>query len=218
MALFGFKREAGTGRGYVNESNPDYEIGTRLSRRQYDKFIEKQGARQKLPGADQIRETERQLEQLRDALARRETALDLRETELKLREQELQLEKDLFRKGRQSAGQRRYNTMLDAFVTNERRKGKTVNKRDARNDPVFKQAMEDIKGKPNKRKNPNIAAENVERRRRALAVVGGGDVFREYYERTYGQIARGTIGSRVASHASNRARGATSRNKARGRR
>lgn len=39
-SAIGFVREAGTGRGYVNVSNPNLPIGTRLARRQYDKLAE----------------------------------------------------------------------------------------------------------------------------------------------------------------------------------
>lgn len=220
MALFGFKREAGTRRNYINESNPDFAVGQRLSRKQYDKYIERRGARTHLPGAEQLRETERLLEQMRANLALRANELDQREASLQLREAELKLEQELFRKGRQNAGQRRFNAMLDAYVSNERRKGRTVSKLKARSEPAFKQVMEDIKGKPNKRRNPNVAAENAIRRRRALDAVGGGATFREFYTGLYGALQEGTIGSRVAVRAHRRATGTTDtskRNRARGR-
>ena len=204
---FGFTRQPGPSRNYVNESNPDFAIGMKLSRRQYDAYIEKLGKRTHLPGAEAIRETERLLEQVRANLVLRENELDRREAELALREAELQLEQQLFRRGRQNAGQRRYNAMLDAYVANERRKGRTVTKRDARSEPRFKQIMSDIKGTPNKRKNPNVAAANKIRRRAALEAVGGQAAFREYYDGLYGSLERGTIGSQVAARASNRSRG-----------
>lgn len=204
---FGFRREAGKGRGYVNEGNADFAPGQRLSRRQYDNYIEGIGKRQHLPGTEAIRATERQLEQLRENLRQREQNLNTREASLKLREQELELEKLLFRTGRTSAGQRRYNAVLDAYVTEQRRQGRKVTKIEARKSDAFKSILNDIKGRPNKRHNPNIAADNKQRRLRALERIGGGAAFREYYERMYGP----TTGTRTL-------RGATKRNSARGRR
>ena len=183
---FGFSRQPGAARGYVNEGNSDFAIGHRLSRRQYDKYVEKLGQRHHQPGAEAIRETEKLLEKMRADLVQRSASLDTREAGLELREKELELERQLFRKGRHSAGQRRYNVMLDAYVANERRKGRTLNKRQAMQEPVFKQAMIDMKGKPNKRHDPNVAARNVVMRRNALERVGGAQVFREYYDSMYG--------------------------------
>jgi hypothetical protein len=183
---FGFSRQPGNARGYVNENNSEYAIGHRLSRRQYDKYVKSIGQRKHLPGVEAIRETEKLLEKMRSDLAQRSADLDTREEALALRERELELEQQLFRKGRHSAGQRRYNVMLDAYVANERRKGRTLNKRQAMQEPVFKQAMIDMKGKPNKRHDPNIAARNVAMRRKALETVGGNQVFREYYDSMYG--------------------------------
>lgn len=183
---FGFARQPGTARGYVNQSNPDFAIGQRLADRQYRKYVESIGQRKHLPGAEAIRQTELLLEKMRADLAQRSASLDTREAELELRERELELEQQLFRKGRHSAGQRRYNVMLDAYVANERRKGRTLNKRQAMQERAFKQAMIDMKGKPNKRHDPNIAARNVAMRRKALETVGGNQVFREYYDSMYG--------------------------------
>lgn len=45
----GFKREKGTGRGYINVDNPLFAPGMRLSRRQYDKFVGALGARTREP-------------------------------------------------------------------------------------------------------------------------------------------------------------------------
>lgn len=214
---FGFAREKGGARGYVNESNPEFAPGQRLSRRQYDKFTEKLGVRQHGSGVDAIAETERQLEALRASLAQRASALDQREASLELRERELALEKELFRKGRQSAGQRRYNAALDAYVSEKRRQGQTINKIQARRDPEFNAIMRDLKGRANPRGSPNIRDANKEKRLRALDALGGGANFREYYSKLYGSMVRGTTGSQVAVRARNRARGLTPRRRARGR-
>lgn len=230
---FGFHRQAGSGRGYVNDANPDFAIGQRLSRRQYDKYIERIGKRTHLPGAEAIRETERLLEQLRANLAQRAAdldaqaaGLDLREEQLALREQELAFEQQLFRKGRQSAGQRRYNALLNAYVGEQRRRGVKINKRQAAASAEFKQIVKDVKGRPNKKNNPNIRDQNRFNRMKALDKIGGSNAFREYYKNlditvaddeggiaygprsaTYKQIASGGIGSRVATRARNRATG-----------
>lgn len=50
---FGYTRERGTGRGYVNAA------GERLSRRQYDKLAEAQGARRHLPAQAPARTAQR---------------------------------------------------------------------------------------------------------------------------------------------------------------
>jgi hypothetical protein len=193
---FGFRRQSGTGRGYVNESSPDFAIGQRLSRRQYDKYIETLGKRTHLPGADAIRETERRLESLREQLLARAADLDTRETALRLRELELEFEQAQFRKARQNAGQRRYNALLDAYVGEQRRRGKRIGKREASQTAEFKQLVADVRGRPNKRGNPNIRDQNRFNRLKALDAVGGGLVFREYYEMLYGR--QGQLG---ASHA-----------------
>jgi hypothetical protein len=209
---FGFTRQAGTGRGYVNVSNPDYAIGDRLARRQYDKYIERLGKRTHLPGAEAIRETERLLEQLRVRLDARESELDAREAAVELAERELALEQALFRKGRQNAGQRRYNALLEAYVSEQRRRGnRSVNKLTAKSSPAFKQLVADVKGRANKRNNPIIRDANRFTRMKALDQLGGSNVFREYYEKLYGSITDGTIGKNVRA----RARGGSARIKQR---
>lgn len=193
---FGFKRQPGTSKGYINESNPDYAIGQRLSRRQYSKYVETIGQRQRSHGADYILETERKLEELRAALAQRAADLDTREEALRVRELELEFERAQFRRARQNAGQRRRAALLDAYVGEQRRRGKRITKREASGSAEFQQLVKDVRGRPNKRGNPNIRDENRFRRLKALDAVGGGLVFREYYEMLYGR--QGQLG---ASHA-----------------
>lgn len=195
---FGFSRAAGTSRGYVADgSNPVFAAGQRLSRRQYDKYVEQIGQRSHLPGAEAIRATERNLEALREALTARQTALDSQAAELAARELAVaEREAQAARRGgflreRQGAGQRRYNLALELYVTREREAGRPVTKRDAAKRAEFKAALADIKGRPNPSRNPNIAADNVAKRRRGFAVLGGADRFKEQYERQYGRVARG---------------------------
>ena len=202
---FGFRREAGTGRGYINE-----ESGERLSRRQYDKHVERLGKRQHLPGAEAILATEHMLEGLRARIAEvseRETDVARRELELDLRARELEFEKQLFRKSRTSAGQRRLNATLEAYVQEQRRRGKKVNKIEARKSQDFKSILEKLKGRPNKGKSASVADENRFNRLKALDQLGGSNMFREYYEKLYGSIASGTIGQNAASYARNRSQG-----------
>jgi hypothetical protein len=189
---FGFRRETGTARGYINA-----ETGDRISRRQYDKFVEKLGKRTHQPGVEAIRDTERLLEKLRDDLTKREFDVSAREAAVSLREQELELEKLLYRRGRTSAGQRRYNTVLEAYVNEKRRQGIKISKIDARKSKDFKSIMTDIKGRANKADNRNIKDENRINRMKALDKLGGSNVFRELYEKMYGQVIAGEVTNRA---------------------
>lgn len=178
---FGFTRAPGTSRNYVNA-----ETGETLSRRQYDKFVDRLGKRNPGLATEAIRDTERMLEQLRDSLNRREAAVAAREELVAERERILQLERQLFRAGRQSAGQRRYNAALEAYVRAQRSRGRRINKLQARAEATFKQALADLKGKPNKKKSPRIADENRFLRQKAMATLGGDVFFRDQYESLYG--------------------------------
>lgn len=188
---FGFQRRPGTSRGYVNTSNTEgpYEIGQTISRRQYDKYVESLGKRTHLPGTAAIRETERHLEELRRALAREEIEADelfeIRGELERLRGQS---------NGPQARGQRRYNAALEAYVRQKRSQGIRIDKRQARSSAEFKTIMGDIKGRPNKRGNPNIRDQNRFLRKRALDKLGGSNIFREQYDSLYGPSDRGEFG------------------------
>lgn len=183
---FGFTREPGTRRNYINA-----ETGERLSRKQYDAFVTRLGKRQPGLATSAIRDTERQLEALRTALNRREAEVAAREELVGERERILALEKQLFRAGRQSSGQRRYNAALEAYLRSQRSRGRRMNKLQARSEPAFKQALSDLKGRPNKKHDPRIADENRYRRQKAMAALGGDTFFRDQYESLYGGRAGG---------------------------
>jgi hypothetical protein len=185
---FGFSRERGTGRGYVADgSNPEFAAGTRLSRRQYDKYTERLGARRHLPGATAIRQTERELEQLRRDLAAEEIeSVEFLDEQRRLLQQRRGIEATSPLLSARGAGQRRYNAALDAYVKQQAHRGRRIGKRAASQSPEFKQILADLKGKPNKRNNPRIADENRFRRRKALDALGGDRYFREQYESLYG--------------------------------
>jgi hypothetical protein len=191
---FGFERKKGSARIYVNVSNPDFEIGQELSRRSYDKYVTSIGRRNPglATGANAIREAERQLEALRRSLDMRAHALDLRERDLARREAEAaaDLERKLFRAERQSAGQRRYRSVLDAWRDEQARHGRQISKRDAARDPGFRQVLADMKGKPNPRGNPNIRLQNEALRERAAKHLGGWRRFKEIYEGMFGPDVR----------------------------
>ena len=202
---FGFRRAPGSSRGYVNEAT-----GERVSRRQYDKHVERLGKRLHMPGADAIAATEHLLEDMRGRLAAisaREAEVSRRELELDLRARELELEKMLFRKGRTSAGQRRYNAVLDAYTQEQRRQGRKLTKTQARTEARFAQIMRDIKGKPNRGKSATIADENRFTRMKALDQLGGSNAFREYYEKMYGTLLSGRSGENARASARNRSQG-----------
>jgi hypothetical protein len=81
--------------------------------------------------------------------------------------------------------------VLESYVREQRRAGRKITKIEARKSPEFKGIMADIKGKPNKKNNPNIRDQNSFRRKRALDRLGGSTVFREQYENLYGPAAGG---------------------------
>lgn len=219
---FGFTRAPGASRGYVNQDNPLFAPGQRLSRRQYDKYIEQIGARTHLPGAQAMRDAERRLEALREALAEQSAALDEREREVTERELAIaEREKEaigagVHRRARQGAGQRRYNLVLDLYTRAQREGGRTLTKRQAAREPAFRTALADIKGKPNPRNNANTRAKNLEGRRRGFAAIGGQDEFKEQYEARYGRVNGRSRNPRHSGTASS-TRGGNSRNRQRGR-
>lgn len=185
---FGFTRERGTGRGYVADgSNPEFAAGERLSRRQYDKYTERLGKRTHLPGTAEIRATERMLEQLARDLEREEIdESEAFQERLELLQRRRAIERTSPRRAAQGAGQRRYNAALDAYVKAQRSAGRPIGKRDASRSPEFKQIMADLKGRPNKSRNPAVADDNRYRRQKALAHLGGDRFFRDQYESLYG--------------------------------
>ena len=207
---FGFRREAGTGRGYVNVDNPLFGIGQRLSRRQYDKFVERLGERTHLPGVQAIAAAEQRLDRLRTELEARASELDERERAILEREAALaqvereQAEAGVARRGRQGAGQRRYNLALDLYVRQQRQSGRTINTRQARSEPAFKAALADIKGQANPKGNPNIRDRNLFLRRRGFRALGGAETFKEEYEARYGRISPASRGYGARARRANR--------------
>jgi hypothetical protein len=195
---FGFEREPGTARGYINRSNPDFAIGKRLSRKRYDRYIDSIGQRRSelKEGSDALREAERVLEGIRARLAdlaareaalrEREADLSEREAVLALREQEAGLARRVGRATAQGRGQRRYNAALSAYVETQRRRGHAINKKQAQASPEFKSIMKRIKGHANTRRNPHIADRNRFDRDMALRELGGDRFFRDQYESLYG--------------------------------
>jgi hypothetical protein len=180
---FGFRREQGVARGYVNVDNPLFAPGQRLSRRQYDKYVEQIGARSFLPGEQALRDAERRLTALRDALAQRSEALDTRERELAERELALaQRERERVETGVQSAVRRkgsirygldRYRGALDLYQRRARDAGRVINKRQAAAEPEFKAIWSDIKGQKNPSRNPNVTKRNQSRRMTGYNALGG---------------------------------------------
>lgn len=202
---FGFRREPGTGRGYVNEAS-----GARISRRQYDKYVESIGRREHLPGVTEaaraMRDAEAAMDRLRRELAARGAALDARERELLAREAavaagEARQRRSVFtRVERQGKGQRRYNTALEAFMSRRKEQGRPVSRREAAKAPEFRAALAEIKGKPNPRGDPTIAAANQARRNAAVEQLGGWREFEEMYRKRHGaRVVRrsGSAGQRM---------------------
>lgn len=189
---FGFKRLPGRARRYVNESNPDLPVGTVLADRQYRKFLERLGARTHLPGVEMLRLAERQLEDLKAALDARSVALDARE--VALAEAEASLASTQAGHARLQHGrtrQRRYNLLLDLYMTEQRRKGVTLTKRQAMHSGEFKNIIATIRKTDKHNKNPNLDLERKFARSAAFALIGGAQSFKEYYEMLYGRVKRG---------------------------
>ena len=200
---FGFNREKGSARGYVNVDNPAFAPGQRLSRRQYDAFVAALGERRSLPPAAQAQATvadiEGRLAGLRAAMDRARTTRTRQRRAAEVAAVEAQAEaarEAVYRRERQGAGQRRYNLMLDLYVTEQRNRGRVLTKREAAREGAFREAVDLAKGRKTRidkrtgQRNPNDVARNIEDRRRGFALVGGADKFREEYERKYGRPAR----------------------------
>lgn len=185
-----------TARGYVNVSNENFPVGFRLSRRQYDKFIEHQGAREGRPRisdlTDTLAETQRQLRDVERELVelRRRLTLESR-AELRAqgragvaRQREMKrLEREttriLEREDRTAKGQRRYHAALTTYREDQMARGRVLTYRQAQRDPAFLNALKLIKEKPTKA--------NEFARRRAFQTLGGSAAFKEVYDRRYGQ-------------------------------
>lgn len=213
---FGFDRERGlTARGYVNVSNPVFAPGQRLSRRQYDKYVEQLGQRSHAPGVGAIRDAERRLEALRETLDQRGAALDAQERELAAREIALAERERAagaragFHKERTNAGLRRYRVLVEMYQDKQRAAGIRMNKTQVAASPEFKALARTIRetdraqSNKAKRRDPNAAAREMERRKRAFDTLGGADKFREDYVERYGRVKqtprRGTgFGARYA--------------------
>lgn len=215
----GFQRERGaTARGYINVSNSDFAPGFRLSRRQYDNYVELLGLRTKKPTiaslTDRIRDTQRQLRDTKAELdrlskelaaeGRAETRGQMLVARRRQREAE-QMEKEttavLEREDKTAKGLRRYHAALQSYVEEQRNRGNMVTARQAANDPAFKEALKLLKGKPNPRGSERIRQANAEGRKRAVAMLGGNAAFKEVYDRRYGQrvtrVHRSGAGDRI---------------------
>lgn len=198
---FGFARERGTGRGYVNTANPEFAIGARLSRRQYDRYVAGLGKRQGLPAlseaAQALVRAERELEALRAALGA-QAVPDI--ASVREAEHAAGRARAVFnRRARTTAGQNRFNVAIRAFRDSEAAHGRALTYAQARADPRFREAVDLLKGKRNPFGDPNIAARNKEGRAWALEMLGGARGFREQYEAMYGARPRGraTRGMRI---------------------
>lgn len=173
---FGFKRLPGSSRRYQN-----IETGEVLSYRQFDKYVKSIGERKYLPPIENLREAARELRNVKNP--DETTAKNLKT-----------IESALNRREKTGAGQRRYNAVLASYVAEQHRQGKPISKRDAKTNTEFKKILDQIKGKPNKRGNPNIAAQNKQARLAAFAQLGGANEFREMYETLYGPRERAEYG------------------------
>jgi hypothetical protein len=177
-----WRRLPGKDRRYINVSDPAYPVGHILSRRQYDKHMEKQGKRKKLSPlnvlswiGDRISDLKHFLtDTFRPAPARERAAQELHSAE--------QSRASAHRRARQRAGQNVYNHALDAYVRREREAGRPTTKRAARSSPEFRQIMREIK--PRKlSKNPNNAARQRQARQAAYGALGGANDFWATYDK-----------------------------------
>lgn len=200
---FGFDRERGSGRGYVNTSNKDFGTGARLSRRQYDKYVERLGARRpreakaelsrKIREASQdIRDAERQLRAIEHRLPHlRDNLTSGREAQaqaaLILAEQRRDIAaSELLGSERSAKGTRRYHAALDAYIDQQKREGVVVSRREAAKSPAFVEIEKLLKGKPNPRGLESISESNKALRDRAFDRLGGVEQFRDSYGKRYG--------------------------------
>lgn len=209
----GFAREPGSGRGYRNVSNPDFITGLRLSRRQYDAYVERIGARNKRASVGELREA---LIDTRNAMRDARARMRLAEREIEATasqaayQQELEQaeaafarsEKMLHARARTDAGGRWYVTYRKAWVEARRAEGERITLRQADADPRFREAWTLAKGRPNPRGDLAIARANKAGRERAYRQIeGASEDFKQLYDKRYGQrpvIVRrsGAAGSR----------------------
>ena len=193
MSLFGFVREPGKARGYVADgSNPDYTAGTRLSRRQFDKYVERLGRRTHLPGVQAIRETDRLMERIRRDLEREQVEeTEAFEEQAALLQRRREIEASSPRLARVGAGTRRYKAAISAWRKQQAAMGHPVSYRQAQQSPEFKRVLADLIGAPNKSGNPARAAEIRRKRSAAIDALGGSEFFRREYTARNGGIAGG---------------------------
>lgn len=213
----GFRREPGTGRGYINVDNPNFAPGVRLSRRAYDKMAESIGARSHRPRLSDLRvrmvDTQTTLRATQTEIARlagelvqspspeaRGRLLAARRRQRQAQQQEAETARLLEREDRTAKGLRRYHAALQSYLEEQRARGRRLSAKEAANDPAFKEALRLLKGKPNPRGSERIRQENAEGRKRAVATLGGSAAFKEVYDRRYGQrvtrVHRSGAGSR----------------------
>lgn len=164
---FGYRPLGDTGRHYQNEATGEIITRTRY-KRIIDNLLAEHVAEETQLGGDAIRETAQHLADLQDILRRRQVAARP-ETQ-----------------GRQSAGLRRRNALLESYYESERLRGSRKSKAELGRSAEFKQIIDDMKGRPNPRHDPNIKDDNRVRRSKALDQVGGDAFFRRQYEKLYG--------------------------------
>lgn len=198
---FGFDRERGvTARGYINVSNPVFAPGQRLSRRQYDKYVEQLGQRSHAPGAAAIRDAERRLEALRDALAARGAALDAQARDLAAREIAL-VERErvsgaraVYQSERSATGLRRYRVLVEMYQDKQRAAGVRMNKRQVAASSEFQAIARTIRETDKaqsvraRQRDPNAADRAMFRRKQAFDALGGAGKFQEDYVERYGRV------------------------------
>lgn len=214
----GFKREPGTGRGYVNVDNPNFATGYRLSRRAYDVYADSLGARTKRPRISDLSErmvatqntlraTQRELDRLAAELSSTQSAqtrgqmLATRRQQREATRQQAEITKLLEREDKTAKGLRRYHAALQSYVEEQNARGRKISARQAAQDPAFRNAVKLLKGKPNPFGSERIRQANAESRKRAIQVLGGSAAFKEVYDRRYGQrvtrIHRSGAGDRI---------------------
>ncbi len=175
---FGFKRERGAARGYVNVSNLDFAPGFRLSRRQYDKYAEAIGGRWHAPrdNAGFLRETNSRLRAIEAELATVQAQAAGEVPTAPLREEQARLRISLKRqrqveRARGGTHMRRY--LRDLWREKEAREGRRVSARDAERSAEFKQMWADWKGERNPRRDKNISTRNQARRDKVARDLAG---------------------------------------------
>lgn len=182
MALFGFSRESGTSRGYVNAH------GVRLSRRQYDKLAAASGAGRPSKGSGKALEAARAFaeQKVRDLASR--SRVPKRRLAQAIRQRE-RVRVAHAAHHQAQGGQRAYNVALDMYVRRERGSGSRITKQRAKSSPEFKEIMRGLKPeKPRRRENPDARRRrqerNARRREDTFKLLGDrhGEEFRELYQ------------------------------------